>query len=378
MLYLRHIAYVNESAAPVHFWIDQGLDLTVRQLSIFEIRGWVFSTDAMQKLTTLIVSGPDGVQFVCDFPLARADVAQAFPKFPGAARSGFYLSILLHWVEERTFPLVISAIHEDGFEFPLMTLLVEHTPPAPPHLLPADERWVIYTVVTQGHDLLLPPQVVEPNTCYIALVDDPKTLAPSPWEVRVFHTEARNGRVLARYAKLMPHHFFPEADASIYLDAIMVLTGDTRRLRAVALADADFAAFPHYRTGTVTGGDSIAYEAGEVKRLALDDPARVDQQMAFYQQEGFPDNLGLMEGGVLMRRHFQPQVVAAMETWWQMVQDYSHREQLSMMYALWKHNVRWAMLPGTTLDNSFAALTRRLRRRTMTDVFAQNTITPDA
>ena len=55
-----------------------------------------------------------------------------------------------------------------------------------------------------------------------------------------------------------------------------------------------------------------------------------------------PQNYGLAETNILYRNHSQ-NIINLMEEWWEMIKNYSKRDQLSFTYILWKN--------GITLEN---------------------------
>ena len=59
--------------------------------------------------------------------------------------------------------------------------------------------------------------------------------------------------------------------------------------------------------------------------------------MKRYVKEGFPRFFGLTENGILVREHNNEDCIRIMDTWWDEVLNYSRRDQLSFMYAIWKN-----------------------------------------
>ena len=58
--------------------------------------------------------------------------------------------------------------------------------------------------------------------------------------------------------------------------------------------------------------------------------------MKRYKDEGFPANYGLVQTNVMIRKHNEQYSKDLMEKWWEELKDYSHMDQLSFNYALWK------------------------------------------
>ena len=60
----------------------------------------------------------------------------------------------------------------------------------------------------------------------------------------------------------------------------------------------------------------------------------VVRQMEHYWLEGFPDHFGNVYCGILLREHNHPVCRKLMEDWWEQIDRYSRRDQISFPY--WK------------------------------------------
>ena len=59
--------------------------------------------------------------------------------------------------------------------------------------------------------------------------------------------------------------------------------------------------------------------------------------MKRYREEGFPENYGLLQSNIMLRRHNDEACIKLMEKWFDELKNGSHRDQLSFNYALWKN-----------------------------------------
>ena len=133
-----------------------------------------------------------------------------------------------------------------------------------------------------------------------------------------------------RMLKIRAHAVFPEYDVSLYIDNSVVLRqAPERAISDLLPAGATFAAMSHGFRASVTA------EFAEVVRTGLDAPDRCAEQEQHYRLCD-PESLELqpLKGGLLLRRHHDPRVVATMELWAAHVLRYSRRDQLSLWLCL--------------------------------------------
>jgi len=76
----------------------------------------------------------------------------------------------------------------------------------------------------------------------------------------------------------------------------------------------------------------------------------IAEQMEKYAADGMPRRFGLWATGIIGRVH-GPAVDAWGETWLEHCRTWSIQDQVSHPYALWRHGLRPAELPGTHLGN---------------------------
>ena len=55
-----------------------------------------------------------------------------------------------------------------------------------------------------------------------------------------------------------------------------------------------------------------------------------------YNKLNFPDNSGLSENSLIIRKHNDIKCIIFMEKWFNEIKKYSHRDQLSFNYIFWK------------------------------------------
>ena len=65
------------------------------------------------------------------------------------------------------------------------------------------------------------------------------------------------------------------------------------------------------------------------------DNTRLSKALSFALRHK-PENYGLVQTNIMVRKHNDQYCKDLMEKWWSELKDYSHRDQLSFNYALWK------------------------------------------
>lgn len=197
------------------------------------------------------------------------------------------------------------------------------------------KRKVIYTVITGDYDYLRTPKYVNEDYDYICFTNN-KRIKSTFWKVRrIKNSEGLDDIRLQRYIKICPHIFLPKYELSVYIDANMRIIGDFDEYIDKYMGDSALLCVIH------PDRTSVYLEAEECIRLGKCDRAIIDKQMAEYRESGFPDDLGLIASGVLVRKSME--VAPIMDEWWNEVREKSYRDQLSFNYCCWKHNYKYSV-----------------------------------
>lgn len=59
-----------------------------------------------------------------------------------------------------------------------------------------------------------------------------------------------------------------------------------------------------------------------------------------YKKEKFPDDNGLIESCLMIRKHNENDSIYLMNKWYEEIKNYSHRDQLSFNYIMWKTGIK--------------------------------------
>lgn len=188
------------------------------------------------------------------------------------------------------------------------------------------ERIVVYTAVSGGYDVLRDPKHVLPNCDYIAFADRP--LDCKVWQVQPFNYHEEDVARAARFMKLHPHLYFPDHKISIWIDANISLEGDPQPFIDCLGEDGVMALFPHPHR------NCVYVEGRECIKRSKDGAELIEQQLAEYKARAFPEDVGLWETGVLVRRHLDPKCKQLMTAWWKELFLGSRRDQISLPVAI--------------------------------------------
>ena len=191
---------------------------------------------------------------------------------------------------------------------------------------------VIYTCVTGRYDRVLMDAAAHTQR-FVCFTDTPRALTAPGWELRplVSPNSVQGGRAVNRWHKLFPHRLFPDARHSIYVDGNVRLSGDPVILvEALARAGAAMGAFSH------PSGHTLAREVAECRRhrFTRADLAAVDRQIATYRRAGIDFDAQIPTNNVLVRDHAAPGLAEAMDLWWQQLQRFTGRDQVSLPFVL--------------------------------------------
>jgi hypothetical protein len=192
---------------------------------------------------------------------------------------------------------------------------------------------VVITAITAGRDVLKEHQ----NTAgadFVAFSDRPLTSAT--WEIRpacdLFRDPVRNSKI----HKILPHLYFPDHQASLWIDATLELADPAPLLVETYLAANDLV------LGLHASHQSLDDEIDACLRETLDDPDLIRAQVARYRRTGTDRRFPL--ASAILRRH-TPRVARFNCAWWAEISAWSRRDQLSLLEAAAEVGLEWGHFP---------------------------------
>lgn len=198
-----------------------------------------------------------------------------------------------------------------------------------------EPKIVVYTCITGGYDGLIEPTVITPGVDYICFTDD-ATLKSKNWEIRPMPEELKDLSAVKqqRGVKILAHRYLPDYDISIWVDGAVIVKGNINEFLKLLDLKHYSVFIPEHPVRKCIYKEKDACIVA--KKIKGDGIQLAERQMKRYKEDGFPANCGLVQTNVMIRRHNTQYCKDLMEKWWSELKEYSHRDQLSFNYALWK------------------------------------------
>ena len=224
---------------------------------------------------------------------------------------------------------------------------------------------VVYTSVFGNYD-----DVVEPKL-------------PEGWDWKCFSEQNSlpiyedNMRNAKRY-KILPHRFLKEYEISIYIDGNYIIKRDVNELVDRYLNDVNAVFHNHNSQPAYDKRNCIYDEARTIlmfgeKNMKItpergmknykDNPEIIVNQMKRYTNDNYPEQNGLITGGVILRRHNEKDCIKVMEDWWKEIRYGSKRDQLSFNYVAFKNKFKFNYMNSDCRDNSYFYLDKHTGKK---------------
>lgn len=211
----------------------------------------------------------------------------------------------------------------------------------------------VFSAVAGGYDIIKPPAQLDPRFDYILYTDNPvKSL--DIVDVRPLPYYAVDNTRSARFVKTNPHRLLNDYDIAVWVDSNLLITGDIYpAIEKVLQSGKPFGAMRH------AVRRSPHQEMESCIRQKRDDEATIREQMHFYEKEGY-DTKEMIESSFLVYDLRDTRLEPFLNEWWNQIDRFSKRDQLSINYSLDKHSIKWQRLterPNTARNHPALALT---------------------
>ena len=197
---------------------------------------------------------------------------------------------------------------------------------------------VVFTILLGNYDKV--HTLIKQNGYDYFMITDQKFKNDSKinWTILKINTENKHKNKIEiikkqRFIKTHPHLFFKNYDLSVYADATYDIIGnlDEFLLRILSPNKSIYLLEHPDRNSINNEYDAVVLCKKETKKV-------VAHLKKIYNKEKFPDNNGLAETCLIVRKHNDINCVHFMEQWFHEIKHNSHRDQLSFNYIWWKNN----------------------------------------
>lgn len=194
------------------------------------------------------------------------------------------------------------------------------------------DKLVVYTANFGNKDDFNIPQYIANDIDFYYFTDN-KDLKSNVWKIKTKKPLFDSSRLSAKWFKMHSHLLFP-GKITIWHDANYRLTGHPQKI--LSKKKESLILFKHPERCCIYEESKIV-----IKRHAVQDPVKLQEQIEKYKQQGCPPNVGLYEGNCLIRR---PDCQEFNEKWWKEILQKTERDQVSLAFLLWKKEIDfWAL-----------------------------------
>ncbi len=194
---------------------------------------------------------------------------------------------------------------------------------------------VIYTAIFGKYEKLRKPKNINKDIKFVCFTD--RKLKCSPWEIIIVKPEFSNFRRENRKYKILSHKFLADFQFSIYLDGRYIIMKDLSKYIEKWLGDNDIAVLKHPKRNCIYSEAKCCIEGNK------DNIDLIQKQISRYKNKGYPENNGLTANGFIIRRHTK-KIEKFNEMWWNEIQNFSTRDQISFCYVMYELNMNYSII----------------------------------
>lgn len=193
----------------------------------------------------------------------------------------------------------------------------------------------VYTCITGDYDNLKEIKKVEKNIDYYCFTNNPK-IKSKTWNVVYINNDGLDNHRLSRKIKILGHAIINDYEICVWQDASIVFNKSiTNFVNNHYDKNKDIMCVPKHHCRS-----SVKEEAKACVELKKDSKEVINKLLYFYKKEKFRDNLGLFENAIFIRNNRNDLLNETMKVWFQIIEKYSKRDQLSLTYAAYKTGLK--------------------------------------
>lgn len=214
---------------------------------------------------------------------------------------------------------------------------------------PEDRKKIIYTCISGQCDFMPVIQTYYAKDWhYVCFTNNKKLLAMKRlgmWEIHKMQFNKLDDTKNARWHKLHPDDLFPDSTESLWIDANLDILTD--QLFKTINNKNSIMLIPKHNLR-----DCVFEEIKVLRKKRKENNDVLEKIKDYLIKNNMPENYGLNETNILYRKHHNPIIKKIMNEWWEMIENYSKRDQLSLSFILWhnKINVKDISIENTRTD----------------------------
>lgn len=187
-----------------------------------------------------------------------------------------------------------------------------------------------------GYDNIAQPSVVAKDYDYILFTNDIPEQQLGVWSVRSIPYYNKDNTRIARWVKTHPHVLLSDYEYSLWMDSNVQVDVPEfySRIDELIACGSLIASMDHLER------DCIYDEAYAIIYYNLDRIGIVLKWLIALKRDKYPRHIGMIETNCVLRQHNSTYVAIFCNEWWNVIEKYSKRDQLSFNYVAWKLNIR--------------------------------------
>lgn len=205
----------------------------------------------------------------------------------------------------------------------------------------------IYTAVFGGYDSIKPQVKQTIETDFFCFTD--QEITHPDWNVVSIPAEG-NARKQAKWFKLMPHHVsqLNGYDFAIWIDgSFEIKRPDFVEWVLSFIKESGWAVFRHNQTSCIYD------EADAMAKVIKYHGSPINEQAAYYKEQGYPAQNGLYFCGLIARDMSRGVWKSVCSAWWSENDRWTLRDQISLPYVLWKEKATIDIIEGNLFKQPY-------------------------
>jgi len=203
------------------------------------------------------------------------------------------------------------------------------------------KKFVLYTAVFGKMGNFRTHELSIPNVDRFCFTD--LDIKSRFYQIKKMNLEPLSSIMSQRWVKIcIPDEIFDNYEYSVYVDLKHPIKIDFNYLVSCLDSQSDFATRLHRykRRICIYNEGKVCIEKGKGNE------ADILKQLDFYRSEGYPIDNGLYATFIIFRRHTK-RTKELSRLWWEQLERYSHRDQISLPYVAWKHGMKISVCKRT-------------------------------